>query len=641
MSAKGKNSVCSCALMFICVILHSQTNTLDRLKKQLSGSPEPSVKKEIILKICEQNNSLASDSFLKYIQLGENILLKTQDIAFSNQLKIYRVNYLSKTGRASEAVVLSDILLNQVDFQKGEIKNRVLVEKTRALIRNNQSKEAIEVLFVLLQDAEKTKDTGMVIQAYVLLGWANMEVEKYTEAIKWLDKGYHYTQKEGYFTRYSALFNNMASCYNNINKTKEALRYVNQGLSYAIKGENLTNLANALNIRADIFIKIKNQSAAQKDLEDALLVRELIGDPYYMLSDMAQLSYFYASQGKHLKGIDLAAKGIKIAESGKQYQKLMYLYNALAENYKSNKENDKLAGTLYKIIALKDTIYQNNSGRAIVELEGKYEYQKNQNTIIQQGYAISKGRYILIGSIVLFLLSILIFILIYKNYQHLQRQKLEYILNEQKQLSKVAVLTAEEKERKRIAADLHDNMGAHAAAISSNVKYLKEGIFNRHELINNLEENAAGMVNHLNDTIWVLKNEHLYFTNLSDRFKLWLQRLLANYPDIRYHFNERIELNIELSPNKTLHLFMLLKESVNNAIKHSQCKDLSIHFVSGAYWEIIIEDNGVGFDAGASYSGNGLQNMQQRANDCGWNISWKSNEPKGTRVTLRVATTIN
>ena len=619
----------------------AQTPVLNRLKKQFEQTKDIETKKDLILAICERNYSLSTDTQLRYLRIGDQILKGKSDREFFFRLKTLYVNYLGRIGRFDEAIILADSLFDSWGKPKGPITNQIQVQKCRSLIRSNKSGEAIEISFRLLEEAEKEKDTNMVIQSYVLLGWANMEIEKFDEAIKWLEKGVGYTRNEEYFIKHPSLFSNLASCYNNINKIDLAFATVNKGLEYARRGESLTLQANALNIRADIFLKKKNKAAAEKDLEEALKVRETLADPYYVLSDMGQLSYFYASVGEYSKGVQIAQRAIDIATKGKQFQKLMYLYSALAENYRASGQDGKLARTLERILGLKDTINHNNSERAIAELEGKYEYQKHQNTIMQQRYELSKSRFILIGSILLLILSIILFVVIYKNYQHLQRRKLETMLNEQRQLSEEAIITAGEKERKRIAADLHDNLGAHAAAISSNVKYLKEGILNRDELISNLDRNASGMVNHLNDTIWVLKNDRLRLTNLGDRFKLWLQKLLVNYPGVRHHVYEHIENDVELSPNKILHLFLLLKESVNNALKHSRCKDLTVRFISGKEWRIEVEDNGVGFNDDSFNAGDGLRNMKQRALECGWSLALEKAEPHGTKVILRDEATIN
>ncbi len=621
--------------------LNAQTARLNHLKQELNDKVSVSTKREILIKICDQNYSMSSDGLLNYIRLGEQITTRGS-IDFI-RFELFRIAYLSKTGNSTGAILLSDSLLMECKQYVGDLAlfQKINIEKCRAYIRNYQNKEGIELVFKILQNAEKMKDTSTVVLSYTILGWANMELENYSEAIKWLEKGIGFTNNPKYLIMHPAILVNLASCYNNVFKIEPAFKNIELGLLYARKSENLICIANALNVRADMYIKQKNIKAAQIDLEEALQVRELQGDAYYALSDMGQLSYFYASNGQIQKGIDIAKKGIIIAEKGKQLPKLIYLYSALAENYKAARQPEDLAETLLTIIELKDSLYQNNSARAIADLEGKYEYQKNENTIIQQHYALTQSRYVTFGLGALLALSILLFVSLYKNYQHVQKRKLNTMLIEQKRISEAAIHTAEERERKRIAADLHDNLGAHAAAISSGVKYFKEGIYDQKEIISQLDENASGMVNHLNDTIWVLKNERLYFTNLADRFKLWLQRLLLNYPDIRYHLIEDIKDDIEFTPNKILHLFLMLKESVNNAIKHSKCTDLSIHFLCNGHWEIIIEDNGIGFNIERPDKGNGIENMRQRAAECGWTLIFENRETTGTRVILSGSTTIN
>ena len=100
-----------------------------------------------------------------------------------------------------------------------------------------------------------------------------------------------------------------------------------------------------------------------------------------------------------------------------------------------------------------------------------------------------------------------------------------------------AIKQAEEKERKRIAADLHDNLGSYAAAISSNIRYLKGNNHEENQLIvAQLDENAKGIVTQLSDSIWVLKNEQLSITKLADRFKAWTQRIIQNYPHVKYFY---------------------------------------------------------------------------------------------------------
>ncbi len=389
----------------------------------------------------------------------------------------------------------------------------IQMEKCKALIRSGQSKEAISILFDMLEKAEIINDTTSVIAAFSVLGWANMELGKAEEAIKWLEKGKNYTSVETYFIQNPTLYVNLGYSYNNVFNYDKALAIINQGLDQAIKGENLTIKANALNIRTDIYINMKENDKAKRDLEESLIIREQIGDEYYVLSDMAQLAMFYANSHQFDKGIALANKGIARVKDANHLSKLIYLYEALAENYKQSHHSNEYTETLFTLLILKDSLYRDNTAKALADLEGKYEYQKSQNIIIRQKNQILRNRYSAFGLSLLLLVTIVLFAFVYRNFKRTQKRKLAALIMEQNKLAEEAVRKVEGNERKRIAADLHDNLGTHVSAICSGVKYFKDGNMDQEELLAQLDTNAIEIMNQLNDTIWVLKNEKLLFLN--------------------------------------------------------------------------------------------------------------------------------
>ena len=626
-------------LILICHNVYSQTQKIDSLKLQFLRQTSVIQKQKTILELCSQSYSMPADSLFKYFKLGEQLVKPGTISCF--KLQIFNCIYLNKKGRFNESLVLCDSLLKIV----GTIPNcdavrlSLLATRCGTYIRHNRQGEAITGSFTLLQEAERLKDTSAVLKAYVLLGFANLELEKYTEAIKWLNKGCNYTTDENLLQQAPYMYSNNASCYNNLNKMDSAFYNIEIALKYCHKTEHLNGLANALNIRAAMYQKLSKLSLAETDLQEALIARQKIGDVLDVIADMGQLASFYADINQTEKGIAIAQKGILLARENNNISKLIFLKIALAENYRKANDFKNYAAALADIVSLKDTLYQKNSSEAIAEMQAKYELQQKENIILLQNINLERNRYFNIGLGVLFLFGLLIIWMVYRNYKLIQERKLESLLADEKIASFKAVKDAEEKERKRIAADLHDNLGAYAAAISANVRYLVEDNLNRDSIIAQLDDNAKNIVSQLSDTIWVLKNEQLAITQLADRFKTWLQRLIKNYPDVKYFYEEKIAIDVAFTPSEILHIFLILKECVNNALKHGDGNILRIGFYANDKVQIVIEDNGKGFNRADVKPGYGIESIRNRAAQSNWQVQWTDAEPAGTKITLTAATT--
>ncbi len=627
-------------LQFVCLYqVSAQTKILNQLKSEFEASQSKKEKGLIALKICEQFNSLSADSLSRYVQVGLANNTPNSHEYFRIQ-NFYTYTFL-KNSKSKEANVYIDSLLEVGSHTqiKESIRLEILYNKIICLVRDNQYKLAIDSAINLLKASEKAGDTLSIMKSYSALGLANMELENEAEAVNWLRKGINFTRNENLLATVNSLFLNMASCY----KVKEgydtAMLFINQGLTYTKQLENLTNQANALNIRAGIYSKMNKKNEAQKDLEDALIIRQQVGDLHYTIADMGVLSFFYTYNNQALKGIDIAKQGIKLAEKAGNMYKLIYLKKGLANAYDGAKQYQKAYLTSTEIIGLKDSLYEANTEKAIADLEAKYELQKKENIIIQQENNLIRSQYATYISLILLGLGALLAWLIYRNYRHVQSRKMEKALAEEKINSLKAVQVAEEKERKRIAADLHDNLGSYAAAITSNIKYLKDKSSDDNmQLISQLDENAQGIVTQLSDSIWILKNEHLPITKLADRFKSWAQKLIQNYPHVSYNYQENITHDIELAPARILNLFLILKECLTNSLKHSDCSIINIQFNNTEFIHITIEDNGKGFQSNLINRGTGIDNIKHRAKECGLHVKWEVLEPNGTRVIIHEPT---
>lgn len=191
-----------------------------------------------------------------------------------------------------------------------------------------------------------------------------------------------------------------------------------------------------------------------------------------------------------------------------------------------------------------------------------------------------------------------------------------------------------EDERQRISRDLHDNMGAYTSALLSNVQQLKP-VAGDHDALKKMKSNAEHILSSLRETIWVLNNRSVTVKDFSGGFKNYCFNLLRNFEHIDFDADERIVNNKTIPAATAIHLNKILQEAFQNIVKHASATTIKYSVSSNELLEIIIEDNGQGFDISTGNSGNGIGNMKWRAEQAGYQLTIHSTAGKGTSIILK------
>ncbi|HYC28011.1 MAG TPA: hypothetical protein VEB42_04330, partial [Chitinophagaceae bacterium] len=408
-------------------------------------------------------------------------------------------------------------------------------------MRTSRMDELHAHAFDWMKESEKQKDTLGMARAALGVGNVNSRLKKYDETLRW----YHYAlglmKNPEYKKELSFLFNNISIIFYHLGKEDSARYYISQGIRYSKEKGNLTNLANALSVEGGLLAAFGHLKEAEASFREQVEVRKRIGDVYYLIADMAQLAIFYASNQQPEKGIAICREAMKLAEeNGNDFQSLNSIYSSLAKSYQAAGDHKGLSEALLKQLELKDSIYQRSSAEAMAEMQTKYETQKKENTIIQQELALVSKNYQLYGSLLLLGLVVIFSYLLFRQYKRKQALKLQLLQEEEKRRAEKAVAEAEEAERKRIAADLHDSLGAYAASIVANIDHIRLRQATDNDLIalHELKNNSLAIVSQLADTIWALKKDALSLTAISDRIKVFVQRIQSSYPEITIDVTE-------------------------------------------------------------------------------------------------------
>jgi signal transduction histidine kinase len=199
-------------------------------------------------------------------------------------------------------------------------------------------------------------------------------------------------------------------------------------------------------------------------------------------------------------------------------------------------------------------------------------------------------------------------------------------------------LLAVERLRIKIAADLHDDIGAglseinilSAVVAARTPPELKAACDNE---LNKIGQTARTLIDSMSDIVWLVNPKKDAISDL-------VSRLSDSFADvfeakcIRFHCKNSDALQqVRLTMEYRQHLFMIFKEAIHNAVKYSEADrlDLSIQF-KGRKLNIRLQDNGKGFDPHAASSGNGLHNMRERAAKIKGALTVDSKKGEGTCV---------
>jgi len=627
-----------CYLLCFTIQGYGQTGIIDRLKKNIETAPNQSKKLQALFSFCEQRNSLSTDTLCKYASVAKKISLGRKQISEIATADYYVANCLVKQGALNTALQICESNIVKLGDQgnNAALVMKLAVLKAQILVKSNRYKEGLAEVYKVLQDSEQTNDTLMQMIAKNGIGWINMEMGQTSEALKWFFRALNITPTGSFHERNSNIYSNIAAIYKQVHKYDSAEHYIKKSLAFSRKSENLFYLANSLSILADIYIETNRTAQAEPLLTEALAIREKIGDPYYIVSDISLLAIYYANTSQSRKGIALSLQGIQLAEEFNLGSKLPYLYHALGENYKAAGNYNQYSRTLEKIQVLKDSVYSANSAASRAEMDALYNLKKKENVIIQQQLDISRKNSLFSNAIILLLFMSVLGWLLFQAYKKDQEIKLFKIRAEEKLLAAHAVVTAQENERKRIARDLHDNIGAYATVLTASAEKLsnQDGMSSIQQIVETVSDNAKKIISSLQETIWILSNDVITVTDFIDRFKLYAKKMLQHFPDIQIKFREEIHTDAELSPSEALHLVRIMQEALQNTLKHAAAKNIEVAVESKETILISIRDDGKGFSNDNSTGCNGLLNMKHRVNEAGYELKILSTEA-GTEVRLQ------
>lgn len=571
--------------------------------------------------------------------------------------------------------------LNKNNLEIGRSKNyQALVyndlgeyEKALAL-----SKEALSI----------SNDSILMASSYNNIGRCNRQLGNYQVALENYLKALTIYEVKNNLNEKARVINNIGMVYSYLGVPEKAIEYHLKAKSVFEELNDRKGISEVYNNIAIIYANdgdlekalshFKHSLAIEKNLNDKKGIAESannVGAVYYYMQKIdSALVYFntsvdierrignYAGVGASYNNIaQVLIESDRVADS-KIYIDSAYYYANQSKTavdietallnysqYYEAKKDTKSALRFFKDYSVfKDSTLNIETTSKIAQLEIEFETEKKEKEILTQRadiaekeLSLSKKNYYILGLLALALILSLLGYLLYSQ-QKLKNRQLKKENQLKDALVKIETQSRLQNQRLRISRDLHDNIGAQLTFIISSLDNLKYG-FKLPEKLNdklkNISEFTTTTIYELRDTIWAMNKSEISFEDLQTRISNFIDKANIASHNIAFNFNVKDDIikNKQFTSVIGMNVYRIIQEALNNAIKYAEASVISVNIYDAeSKLNIVVEDNGKGFNLNLVSLGNGLNNIKKRAQDIGASVTINSELKKGTKIHLSI-----
>jgi two-component system, NarL family, sensor histidine kinase UhpB len=505
--------------------------------------------------------------------------------------------------------------------------------------------ESLKEQQLYLKHAEELNSIKDIGSAYTYIAYTHREMEDYKTALQFNSKAISILKDTPYRGSYANALCGKSTLYYDLELNADsAMQFLQEGLEIYKEVGDFNNYTNGVLSLCEQKFKVEKQ-------HDCGVWLKSISEYIHEYENPSQLAQYYAYLGRLDFEKGLLKQALKNFESAYNYAKesehpynmfgtSKYLTLALAASgeYKPSIKMFEKCIDYYSDDVNTDKARELNSIALKYEFEKEKEVQKAEfakqaaiteekvkRTTLIRNVAIAGLVFVIVVAIMLFRLN----------------KKLRLSYTKLRETQEALVMTekqrAEQHVRVNIARDIHDELGSGLTRITMLSGLARKKLSSQPEAVDEslskITQYSRQVSSSLNEIVWAVNPQSDTIEGLGTYMKTYAQRFLDDIGiSYQLHFPEKYE-SIPLDPEKRRNLFLVLKESLNNAAKYSNASEITIHLkIVEKMMELIISDNGIGLDTKIASTGNGLSNMGQRMQQIGFNYTIESEPGKGCKI---------
>lgn len=491
---------------------------------------------------------------------------------------------------------------------------------------------------------EKLGDYSNIASAYSNIGNLYSDQKAHDKAIAFLEKALKIRLEHGEEKKSIYTYNNLAVAYGTKGDLDKAMEYSNKGAELALKYGNKYAAGVILGgICHLLHEKGRNEEAipyGQRSIE----YLEAANRKANLVFPLINLAGVYNSLDKPALALEYAQKGYAIMLETKQADPMEVYYEEMANAYEKLGNHKEALFWFKKFMVLDDSLFKADNVKNLADIETKYQTAKKEAEIrdLENRQRIQKTlTYSALAGVFALLAVLWLSRRAYRQKQRLaeqerllQQEKIDRLESERKVVALNAHLEGQQRERLRIAEDLHDDFGSGLSKISLLSEVAKKKAPAPTEL-DKIAATAKELLLKMSEIVWALNHHNDTLPSLAAYIRRYTSGFFED-SGVRCHFSVPNLPEAPLNGEVRRNVFLAVKESLHNILKHAGASEVEIDFsLNGDRLEIRIRDNGKGFDEAAlAGAGNGLHNMEKRMAAAGGAFDVQSEPGKGTVIRL-------
>ncbi len=513
----------------------------------------------------------------------------------------------------------------------------LLVMRAELLLDENRHEEALDALQSAQRLAERSNHARG--QGMVRLNMGNLRYyqQRYEEAWKDYESAMRIASDGGYDRLAETALNNLGAVASHLDRVPLALQLF-EGLLSTIQPERASLRAMLLGQIAYIRSTLGEGEQALRLFSESIAMSDSLGDRRTAADTRQFLASALWGLGRRKEAIVAMNEAIEGMIAAGDVSMQVLAREALWRWYEAVGEKDRALHEARIVDQLDDSLQQARYNERLALAEISFETERKEQEIAAQKQALDlavaedrrkrlQRNLSMTAAAALVILALLLWrglrarTLLAAKERELHRKEVDQLLHESENKALHAMLNGQEKERKRVARELHDHIGSMLSTLKLQVDAL--------ETIGLLDKTASEVRRLSHDML----GSDLSRFGLSKAMEdLCASMRVAGKLDVELKqsgMDQRLDSGVEMA------LYRIAQELISNALKHAQPKNLVICLErSLGRMRLIVADDGIGFDPVKAHAGIGLESVEGRAASIGAVVHWESAIAKGTSVTV-------